>query len=81
MEKQALKEPCQSKHGTKIQLSLIDIVLTTMILIHFEGLGRAAAPPVAILIKIDDDDPGIYHWLSVLIRSLSIIDYYTSSGH
>ena len=52
-----------------------------MILIHFEGLGRAAAPPVAILIKIDDDDPGIYHWLSVLIRSLSIIDYYTSSGH
>ena len=27
-----------------------------MILIHFEGLGRAAAPPVAILVKLYDDD-------------------------
>ena len=77
MEKQALKEPCQSKHWTKIPLSLIDIVLTTMILIHFEGLGRAA-----ILIKIDDDDPGIYHWLSVLMISLIIIVLlHLQSGH
>ena len=44
-----------------------------MILIHFEGLGRAAAPPVAILLKIDDDDLCIYHWLSVLMISLNII--------